>query len=74
MLLMFIISCYFIQNACTNTAAEKEFDIINTDDTGAHSSSEIQEKRNSQQRHIKVTKRANSSGRIIQLRAYFDMK
>ena len=46
MLLMFIFSCYFILNACTNTAAEKEFDIINTDDTGAHSSSEIQEKRN----------------------------
>ena len=28
LLLMFIASCYFIYNACRDTAAEKEFDIV----------------------------------------------
>ena len=28
MLLMFISLCYFIYNACRDTAAEKEFDIV----------------------------------------------
>ena len=43
---MFIFSCYFIENARRHTAAEKEFDIDNTNDTVARSSFKIQEKRN----------------------------
>ena len=40
--LMFISSCYLIYNACRDT--ERIF-YCNTDDNGARSSSEIQEKR-----------------------------
>ena len=35
---------------------------------------EMDEKSNFKQRHTNVTKRVNSSGRMIRLRVYFDMK
>ena len=72
LLLMFTGSCYFIYNARRDTAAEKEFDIVIEiwDDTRVRSSSEIQEKKkwqknNFKQRHVNVTKRANSSRIMI---------
>ena len=47
-------------------------------DTGARCSSMIQEKSNGRKKHllrkICVTKRVSSSGRMIYLRVYFDMK
>ena len=51
-----------------------------TDETGARSRSEIQEKKEMYEknhfwlRHVNVTKRANFSRRMIELRVYFDMK
>ena len=66
---MLISSHYFIYNAHRDT--EKNW-YCNTDDTGACSSSEVQEKRkeideknNFQQRYVNVTKRGNSSRTMI---------
>ena len=66
LLLMFISSCYLIYNARRDT---ERICYCNTDDTGASSSSGIQkkkvdEKNNFEQRHVNVTRRANSSRRM----------
>ena len=72
LLLIFISSCYFIQDA------QERIQYLNIDDTGARCSSEIQEKSNGRKKHflkkICVTKRVNSSGRMMYLRVYFGMK
>ena len=66
LLLMFISSSYLIYNARRDT---ESICYCNTDDTGASSSSGIQkkkadEKNNFEQRHVNVTRRANSSRRM----------
>ena len=69
LLLMFISSCYFIYNARRDTAAEKEVDVV-TQMIFEHvlvqrvKKKEMDKKKN-EQRHVNVTKRANSSRVMI---------
>ena len=66
---MFISSCYFIYNARRDTAAEKEVDVV-TQMIFEHvlvqrvKKKEMDKKKN-EQRHVNVTKRANSSRVMI---------
>ena len=69
LLLMFISSCYFIYNARRDAAAEKEVDVV-TQMIFDHvlvqrvKKKEMDKKKN-EQRHVNVTKRANSSRVMI---------
>ena len=69
LLLMFISSCYFIYNARRDTAAEKEVDVV-TQMIFEHvlvqrvKKKEMDKKKN-EQRHVNLTKRANSSRVMI---------
>ena len=70
MLLMFISSSYFIYNARRDAATEKEIDIVIQMKlehvlVQRFEKKEMDERSNFKQRHINVTKRGNSSERMI---------
>ena len=67
---MFIASCYFVYNAGRDTATEKEFDIVIQMTleqvlVQRFKKKELDEINNFYQRHVNVTKRANSSRIMI---------
>ena len=79
LLLMFISSCYFIYNARRDTAAKKNFDIViqmTLEDVLVQrfEKKEMDEKAKFNKDIVNVTKRGNSSRRMIQARVYFNMK
>ena len=70
LLLMFISSCFLILNGCRDTTADKEFAIViqmtlEDELVQRFKKKYMDVKSNFKESHINVTKRANSSGRMI---------